>query len=98
MLGGPCFLRTLMAFAAAAMFPGALAAQSGAAPATASRPNIVYILADDLGYGDVSCFYPAGKIPTPNIDKLASQGMKFTDAHSASSLCSPTRYSIITGR
>jgi Sulfatase len=48
------------------------------------RPNIVYILADDLGYGDVRCFNPAGTIPTPHLDRLAAQGMRFTDAHSGS--------------
>ena len=61
-------------------------------------PNIVYILADDLGYGDVSCLHPEGKIPTPNLDRLAAGGMLFTDAHSSSSVCSPSRYSILTGR
>lgn len=61
-------------------------------------PNIVYILADDLGYGDVSIYNPKGKIATPNIDKLASQGMRFTDAHSPSSVCTPTRYALLTGR
>ena len=61
-------------------------------------PNIVYILADDLGYGDVSVYNPTGKIATPNIDKLATQGMRFTDAHSPSSVCTPTRYSLMTGR
>lgn len=65
---------------------------------TKQRPNIVYILADDLGYGDVSAYNPAGGIATPNIDKLAAQGMRFTDAHSPSSVCTPTRYSIMTGR
>ena len=63
-----------------------------------SSPNIVYILADDLGYGDVACLNPRGKIPTPNIDRLASEGMVFTDAHSTSSVCSPSRYGILTGR
>ncbi len=63
-----------------------------------NRPNIVYILADDLGYGDVKCLNPESKIPTPNLDKMAKQGMTFTDAHSSSSLCSPTRYGILTGR
>lgn len=62
-----------------------------------SKPNIVIIFADDLGFGDVSC-YGATKIATPNIDRLASQGMKFTDAHSAASLCSPSRYGLLTGR
>ena len=62
-------------------------------------PNIVYILADDLGYGDVSCLNPElGKIKTPRMDQLASEGMTFTDAHSSSSVCTPTRYSILTGR
>ena len=61
-------------------------------------PNIVYVLADDLGYGDVKCLNPDGKIPTPNMDRLAAAGMKFTDAHSSSALCSPTRYGILTGR
>jgi len=63
------------------------------------RPNIVFILADDLGYGDVQCLNPEhGKICTPHMDRLAAQGMVFTDAHSGSSLCSPTRYGILTGR
>src|SRR4051794_29868297 len=62
------------------------------------RPNIVYILADDLGYGDVRCLNPGGKIATPNVDRLAAAGMTFTDAHSGSSVCSPTRYGIMTGR
>jgi arylsulfatase A-like enzyme len=61
-------------------------------------PNIVYILADDLGYGDISAFNPEGKIQTPNIDKLAVDGMKFTDAHTSSAVCTPTRYGILTGR
>ncbi|HYT60869.1 MAG TPA: arylsulfatase [Haliangiales bacterium] len=62
------------------------------------RPNIVYILCDDLGYGDVRCLNLNGKIPTPNMDRLAASGMMFTDAHSSSSVCSPTRYGILTGR
>ncbi len=62
------------------------------------RPNIIIILADDLGYGDVQSFNPNSKIPTPNLDKLARQGIKFTDAHSPSSVCTPTRYSLLTGR
>lgn len=67
--------------------------------AAAQSPNIVYILADDLGYGDVQCLNPErGKIPTPKMDKLAADGMTFTDAHSTSSVCTPTRYSILTGR
>jgi len=63
-----------------------------------SRPNILLILCDDLGYGDVKCFNPQGKIATPNMDRLARQGMIFTDAHSSSAVCSPTRYGLMTGR
>ena len=70
-----------------------------AANALLGRPNIIYILADDLGYGDVKCLGgERGKIPTPNIDRLASQGMVFTEAHSSSAVCTPTRYGILTGR
>src|SRR5215203_5637438 len=62
------------------------------------QPNIIVILADDLGYGDVGCYNPQGKIPTPNIDRLAKAGMRFTDAHSSSAICTPSRYSLLTGR
>ncbi len=62
------------------------------------HPNIIYILADDLGYGDVSAFNKQSKIKTPNIDRLAREGMRFTDAHTSSAVCSPTRYGILTGR
>jgi len=62
------------------------------------RPNIIYILSDDLGYGDVGCLNPDGRIPTPHMDRIAAEGMAFTDAHSGSSVCTPTRYSILTGR
>lgn len=61
-------------------------------------PNIIFILADDLGYGDVKCFNPEGKIPTPNLDKMAESGIMFTDAHTSSAVCTPSRYSILTGR
>ncbi|MGB1925298.1 MAG: sulfatase-like hydrolase/transferase, partial [Rubripirellula sp.] len=65
----------------------------------ATDPNIVIIYADDLGLGDVQCYNPnRGKIPTPNIDQLAHQGMRFTDGHSSSGVCSPSRYTILTGR
>ena len=62
------------------------------------KPNIIYILADDLGYGDISYLNEHSKIATPNINKLANEGMSFTDAHASSSVCSPSRYSILTGR
>ncbi|MCB7482576.1 sulfatase-like hydrolase/transferase [Christiangramia sediminis] len=58
-------------------------------------PNVVFILADDVGYGDIGVY--GGKIPTPNIDKLTQQGMRFTDAHSPAALCAPSRYSLLTG-
>ena len=61
-------------------------------------PNIIFILADDLGYGDLKCYNEDSKIPTPNIDRLASGGMMFTDAHTPSTVCSPTRYALLTGR
>ena len=62
----------------------------------ALTPNVVFIFADDLGYGDLSC-YGATKLQTPNIDKLATQGRRFTDAHSASAVCTPSRYGLLTG-
>jgi arylsulfatase A len=65
---------------------------------TPQRPNIVYILTDDHGYGDVSRLNPAGRIPTPHIDRIAREGIVFSDAHSGSSVCTPTRYGILTGR
>jgi arylsulfatase A-like enzyme len=76
-----------------------LALLVGSHAVAANKPNIVYIICDDLGYGDVHCLAPqTSKIPTPHADRLASQGMTFTDAHSGSSVCSPTRYGIMTGR
>ena len=63
-----------------------------------ASPNILLILADDLGYGDLGCYNDQAKAPTPNLDKLAAQGMRFTDAHSPSTVCTPTRYSVLTGR
>jgi arylsulfatase A len=66
--------------------------------AEVAKPNIVFILADDMGYGDVSCYNPGGKIQTPNLDRLAAEGMRFTDAHSGGSSCIPSRYALMTGR
>lgn len=62
------------------------------------HPNIVFVLADDLGYGDLRCYNVQGKVPTPNLDRLAERGMLFTDAHSGAAVCSPTRYGLLTGR
>jgi len=68
-----------------------------AAPAS-SKPNILFILADDLGYGDVGCYNAEAKVATPNLDRLAREGMRFTDAHSPSTVCTPSRYSLLTGK
>jgi arylsulfatase A-like enzyme len=62
------------------------------------RPNIIYILADDMGYGDVEALNPECKIPTPNLNKMAEEGIVFTDAHSSSAVCSPSRYGVLSGR
>ena len=87
-------MRTLLLILAIVCWSYPAALQAASAP-----PNIVVIYADDLGYGDIQCYNPKrGKIPTPHVDKLASQGMRFTDAHSSSGVCSPSRYTILTGR
>lgn len=100
-------ISSLKAGALAALFPLSLFADAQAPAMSASalskvegpKPNIVYILADDLGYGDVQVLNPEhGKIATPHMDQLAADGMTFTDAHTTSSVCTPTRYGIITGR
>ena len=82
-------LKQLVSLALAAHW-GALACQA------ADRPNIILIYADDLGYGDVGC-YGATKVQTPNIDRLAREGLRFTDGHSASATCTPSRYALLTG-
>lgn len=67
-------------------------------PASApAAPNIVLILADDLGIGDLSSYNPQSKIPTPHLDRLAAEGMRFTDAHAPGSTCVPSRYGLLTG-
>ena len=78
------------------LFPVTLLAQD---KREVAKPNIVVILADDLGYEDVQCLNPKrGKIATPHMDQVAADGMTFTDAHTTSSVCTPTRYSLLTGR
>src|SRR4051794_30299654 len=67
------------------------------AAAQASKPNIVFILSDDIGYGDLGC-YGAQHVKTPNLDQLARDGMRFTDAHAPASVCTPTRYAFLTGK
>src|SRR5262249_8423119 len=63
-----------------------------------SRPNIGFGLGDDLGSGDLGCYNRASKIPTPNMDRLAAEGMRLTDVHTPSAVCTPTRYGLLTGR
>ena len=75
----------------------ALAVTLGQALA-AAKPNIVFVLADDMGYGDVQALNSRSTVPTPNLNRLAEQGMAFTDAHSPSAVCTPTRYGGLTGR
>jgi arylsulfatase A len=79
-----------------------LLAGLGLAPTSAALrsppPNILFILADDLGYGDVRCYNTQSKIPTPNLDRLATEGMRFTDAHAPDAVCTPSRYGLLTGR
>jgi len=87
---------TLVGWVAAELLVGSVA---GSETRPERLPNILIIYADDLGYGDVACYNPdRGKIPTPHIDRLASQGMMFTDGHSSSGVCSPSRYTLLTGR
>lgn len=85
-----------------ALVLAAVASAACAAPAWSAegrpKPNIIVILADDLGYGDVKANNPEGKIATPNFDRLAAEGMRFTDCHSGSAVCTPTRYGLLTGR
>jgi len=88
----PSVLPTLVALS---LLAGAADAED---PGASRKPNIVIVLADDLGHGDPQCYQAESKIPTPSIDRLASQGMRFTDAHTPASVCSPTRYALLTGR
>jgi arylsulfatase A len=77
---------------------GLLVAPCGVISAAPQLPNIVYMLADDMGMGDVRSYSPTSPVNTPNIDRIATAGMRFTDAHSSDSVCTPTRYSILTGQ
>jgi len=83
------FLKRTAAGAVAAWVP--LVRRALAETNSPGAPNIVYILADDLGYGDLGCQNPESKIPTPNLDRLATEGIRFTDAHSPSAVGMPTR-------
>src|SRR5262245_37457244 len=76
----------------------AFAADESAFRGAERVPNVVLIFADDLGYGDVGVFNPDSKIATPNVDRLARQGLRLTDAHAPASVCVPSRYGLLTGR
>ncbi len=76
----------------------ALACLLGACQTTSEPPNVIVILADDLGFGDIERYNSASRIPTPNLNRLADEGMRFIDAHSPSAVCTPTRYGLLTGR
>ena len=67
-------------------------------PLAGKTPNILILYADDLGFGDLGCYHPGTKIPTPNLNQLASEGMRFTDGHSSAGICTPSRYALLTGR
>ena len=83
---------------AASTVIGCGAADEVALHETNSHPNIVFVMADDLGRGDLGCYSTGSLVPTPHIDSIAVQGMRFTDAHSPSAVCTPTRYGVLTGR
>lgn len=88
------FIRLFLLFAFVVV---GTACQSASQGGPSALPNIVIILTDDLGFGDIACYNPASKIATPNIDALAKQGMRLTDGHSPATVCTPTRFSLMTG-
>src|SRR3954469_12112077 len=90
-------MRSFLAALLVAVSLGGDSVALAAPDADMRRPNIVVILADDLGYGDLGC-YGATKVRTPNIDRLAREGMRFTRGHSPASVCTPSRYNLMTGR
>jgi len=92
------FLKTIGLSTAALAMQGCVNAAEPLRTKQGKLPNIVFIMADDMGYGDVGCYNPASRIPTPNMDALAKEGVRFTDAHSPSAVCTPTRYGVLTGR
>jgi len=88
------FLKLCLAAGAASALPSFL---TSCRPKS-RMPNILLIYADDMGYGDVGCYNPEAKAPTPNLDRMAREGIRFTDAHSPATVCTPSRYSLLTGR
>ncbi|MAG35670.1 MAG: arylsulfatase [Dehalococcoidia bacterium] len=91
-------MRTTIGLIALLVVTGGCASTSPEPTSVSGPPNIVFILADDMGYGDPGCFNPESKVATPHIDRLARQGMRFTDAHAPGAYCIPSRYGLITGR
>lgn len=91
-------LQTLSRFSAFLILLSLVSALPTTAQDMEKLPHIVYILADDMGIGDASCYNPSSKIITPHIDRLSQNGIRFKDAHTSSSVCTPTRYGILTGR
>lgn len=89
------FTGLIMAFSMAGYFGSIGVAQ---ATKMETKPNIIILYADDLGYGDLGCYNPQSKIPTPNLDQLAASGTRFLDGHSSSGICTPSRYALLTGR
>ncbi|MDA0349362.1 MAG: sulfatase-like hydrolase/transferase [Verrucomicrobia bacterium] len=88
----------LRAFAVATLLAATACSADKEDTKSSAKPNIVFILADDLGYGDIGAYNPEGKIETPHLDQLAADGLRFTDAHSGGSTCVPSRYGLLTGR
>jgi len=91
------FCRSIGVGLAAIMAPRWLVSAAAATTASGRKPNIIFILADDIGYGDLGC-YGATKVKTPNADRLAREGIRFTDAHAPAAVCTPTRYAFLTGQ
>ncbi len=88
-----------MKFVVAATIPlGTLCLRASAAMTANERPNILFIYLDDLGYGDISCYNPESKIQTPNFDRVAAMGVRFTNAYVQSPICGASRMSYYTGR
>ena len=96
-LGAAAAARLVAPLLALSLVPAA-SARAGAAARVAAKPNIVVILADDLGYGDLGCYNAGSKVPTPNLDRLAREGTRFTQAYCPVAVCTPSRYALMTGR
>ena len=96
------FLKAAGALATAGTLGGGLKSNLGMAQSEttvgSTRPNVIFILADDMGYGDIQALNPQSRVPTPHLNQLANEGVAFTDAHSGAAVCTPTRYGVVTGR